>query len=118
MRLAIQLGLIGIVTLILGAYFWKGLGLQSLTDATYSDLRGRGLVHDLVKLSEGTVHYRFEGPPNGEPVLLIHGFAVPMFVWDPIVKDLAAAGYHVLAYDAWWSSIQTLNTILSTRGRR
>ena len=45
------------------------------------------------------VHYELEGPADGQPVVLVHGFSVPYYIWDPTFPALAAAGLRVLRYD-------------------
>ncbi len=65
-----------------------------------------------IRLSNGFTHYELGGPsltpfhfPMGEglkvrePVVLIHGFSVPYFVFDPTFNFLVSAGFHVLRYD-------------------
>lgn len=66
-----------------------------------------GLPGELAKLSDGTTYYEVAGPANGKPVVLIHGFSVPNFIWDPTFAALAAAGFRVVRYDLYgrgWSS--------------
>jgi pimeloyl-ACP methyl ester carboxylesterase len=52
-----------------------------------------------IELSDGVTHYALIGPPEGRPIVLIHGFTSPMFVWDRQVEALAGAGFRVLRYD-------------------
>lgn len=52
-----------------------------------------------VGLAEGCTHYQLGGPPHGQPVVLVHGFSVPFFIWDPTFDFLTASGYRVLRYD-------------------
>ncbi len=52
-----------------------------------------------IKLEDGTVHYQIGGPNEGEPIVLLHGFSCPMFIWDPTYKFLVEQGYRVLRYD-------------------
>jgi pimeloyl-ACP methyl ester carboxylesterase len=54
---------------------------------------------DFVELSEGFVHYELTGPADGELVVLVHGFSVPFYIWDPTVTGLVDEGYRVLRYD-------------------
>jgi pimeloyl-ACP methyl ester carboxylesterase len=54
-----------------------------------------------IDLSDGTVHYEIAGPLNGQPVVLIHGFSVPDYIWDPTFAALADAGFRVLRYDLY-----------------
>ncbi len=52
-----------------------------------------------IVLSEGMTHYQLEGPDDGLPVILVHGFSVPAFIWDPTFDALADAGFRVMRYD-------------------
>jgi len=36
-----------------------------------------------IELPNGVVHYEFGGPVDGEMVVLVHGFSVPAYIWDP-----------------------------------
>ncbi|MBC8508414.1 MAG: alpha/beta fold hydrolase [Chloroflexi bacterium] len=67
---------------------------KTLNDETRRDLPG-----EFVKLSEGVTHYELGGPEDGQPVVLVHGFSVPNFIWDPTFDALTAAGLRVLRYD-------------------
>ena len=60
-----------------------------------------GLSGQFVQLEDGVVHYELSGPANGELVVLVHGFSVPYYVWDPTVSALTAEGYQVLRYDLY-----------------
>ena len=46
-----------------------------------------------------TVNYIVDGPEDGQPFLLIHGFGASGFHWRRNVPALAAAGYRVYAID-------------------
>jgi pimeloyl-ACP methyl ester carboxylesterase len=52
-----------------------------------------------VELTNGFTHYELAGPPDKNVVVLIHGFSVPYFIWDPTFAGLVDAGFHVLRYD-------------------
>jgi pimeloyl-ACP methyl ester carboxylesterase len=52
-----------------------------------------------VNLPAGTVHYEMAGPPDAQTVVLVHGFSVPYYIWDPTFSALANAGFRVLRYD-------------------
>lgn len=54
-----------------------------------------------IELPEGVVHYHLAGPDDKPLVVLIHGFSVPDYVWQPTFKGLAEAGYRVLSYDLY-----------------
>lgn len=52
-----------------------------------------------VRLADGWTHYQIGGPESSSPVVLVHGFTIPYFIWDPTFQELTSAGYRVLRYD-------------------
>jgi pimeloyl-ACP methyl ester carboxylesterase len=54
-----------------------------------------------VELSHGLVHYQVEGPEEGQPVLLVHGFSIPSYTWDRMAPVVAADGYRVIRFDLY-----------------
>lgn len=52
-----------------------------------------------IKLKDGTTHYELSGPENGKTIVLVHGFSVPYFIFDPTFDFLTKAGFRVLRYD-------------------
>ncbi|HRN49701.1 MAG TPA: alpha/beta hydrolase [Anaerolineales bacterium] len=65
-----------------------------------------GLSGTLAQLSDGKTYYEINGPTSGKPVILIHGFSMPSFIWDNTFSALAAAGFKVIRYDLYgrgWS---------------
>src|SRR5512143_4045949 len=52
-----------------------------------------------IRLPLGCTHYELAGPQRQRPVVLIHGFSVPYFVWDGTFAALLAAGHRPLRYD-------------------
>lgn len=66
----------------------------TLDDEARSRLPGR-----FVKLGAGTVHYELAGPEDAETVVLIHGFSVPYYLWDPTFDALVREGMRALRYD-------------------
>ena len=65
-----------------------------LTEATRQKAPG-----SFISLTEGCTHYELGGPQDGLPVVLVHGFSVPYFIWDPTFAFLAGSGFRVLRYD-------------------
>ena len=51
------------------------------------------------RLSSGYTHFELGGPEDGGPVVLVHGFSVPYFIWDPTFEFLTNSGFRVLRYD-------------------
>lgn len=79
-----------------GAWLWFDDEHRELDAATRA-----GFGETFVDLAEGTVHYELGGPPDGEPVVLVHGFSVPSYIWDPTFEFLADSGYRVLRFDLY-----------------
>jgi len=53
-----------------------------------------------ITLSDGIVHYELAG--NGRhTVVLVCGFSVPSYIWDPTFEALTRAGFRVLRYDLY-----------------
>ncbi len=52
-----------------------------------------------IALTDGITHYELGGPENGKPLVLVHGFSVPYFIFDPTFDFLTKAGFRVLRYD-------------------
>ncbi len=52
-----------------------------------------------IRLSNGFTHYELCGPDSGEAVVLVHGFSVPYFIFDPTFDFLVDSGFRVLRYD-------------------
>jgi len=59
-----------------------------------------------VRLSDGMTHYEMDGtrniakhPRGTQQVVLVHGFSVPYFIFDPTFEFLAKSGFRVLRYD-------------------
>lgn len=52
-----------------------------------------------VTLGDGVTHYDVTGPDTGRRVMLVHGFSVPLYIWDSTTAALTAAGFRVARYD-------------------
>jgi len=57
------------------------------------------LSGSFIRLSEGVTHYQLEGPADGEVVVLLNGFSIPLYFWDHTFPELIKAGYRVLRFD-------------------
>ncbi|HYA97299.1 MAG TPA: alpha/beta hydrolase [Methylomirabilota bacterium] len=71
------------------------------------DDAARALVPgSFVNLPNGATHYELAGPAGARTVVLVHGFSVPYYIWDPTFDALVKAGFRVLRYDLFgrgWS---------------
>ena len=52
-----------------------------------------------IQLSDGITHYETGGPDTGRAVVLVHGFSVPCYIWDPTYESLLKNGFHVIRFD-------------------
>lgn len=67
---------------------------KELNESTRKEADG-----SFVALTEGVTHYELSGPKDGIPVVLVHGFSVPSFIYDPTFEFLVKSGFRVLRYD-------------------
>ena len=75
-------------------YFYRNPEDRTLDQAGRTEAEGR-----FARLSDGNTHYTLSGPDSGPPVVLVHGFSTPFYIWDSTAIALAGAGYRVLQYD-------------------
>jgi pimeloyl-ACP methyl ester carboxylesterase len=93
-----------LVVVLLGAFAyegWKNPEKIPLDASARSAAPGK-----FVTLSDGMTHYQVAGPETGQVVVLVHGFSVPMYIWDSTFVALSAAGFRVIRYDLFgrgWS---------------
>jgi len=78
------------------SYFLSGVENVELNAATRASLPGQ-----FASLPNGVTHYEYTGDPHMPLVVLVHGFSVPYFIYDPTVPDLVDAGYSILRYDLY-----------------
>ena len=67
---------------------------RSLTPELRENLPGA-----FVRLPDGVTHYQLAGPEGAPLAVLVHGFSVPYFIWDPTFDFLVQSGYRVLRFD-------------------
>ena len=62
------------------------------------DWRAGGSYH---RLTDGLTYWRREGPPEGTPLVLVHGATVPAWEFDALVPPLLRAGFQTLRFDLY-----------------
>ena len=67
---------------------------KELNDLTRKDLSG-----SFIQLPEGVTHYELSNPDKESTVILVHGFSVPYFIYDPTFEFLTRSGFRVVRYD-------------------
>jgi pimeloyl-ACP methyl ester carboxylesterase len=89
-------GIVVIVLILLITYSLTNQEKITLNDTVRTSLPGQ-----FVKLPLGVVHYELAGPETAPTVVLVHGFSVPYYIWDPTFAALTQAGFRVLRYDLY-----------------
>ncbi len=83
-----------IIALAAGTYLLRTPERAQLDDAARAAAPGR-----FVGSSLGPTHFEVAGPDTGRVAVLVHGFSVPMYIWDSTFVALAGQGYRVIRYD-------------------
>ncbi len=95
-----SIGILSSILVILGIGLLLPFILNSehlnLTSAIREKAPGK-----FVRLSLGFTHYEIAGPENGQVIILIHGFSVPYYMWEPNFSILSKAGFRVIRYDIY-----------------
>jgi pimeloyl-ACP methyl ester carboxylesterase len=69
---------------------------KELNDLTRKEESG-----SFIQLSDGFTHYDLSNPESENTVVLIHGFSVPYFIYDPTFEFLPGSGFRALRYDLY-----------------
>jgi len=102
-RLSVVLGLLILVLVVVGGLTYTSRNPEK---ATLDDGERKTAPGKFIRLSAGVTHYDIAGPDSGRPVVLVHGFSVPLYIWDSTAVALASAGFRVIRYDEYgrgWS---------------
>ena len=67
---------------------------EELNDSTRNAFDG-----SFISLPNGITHYELANPQAENTIVLIHGFSVPSFIFDPTFRFLTESGFRVLRYD-------------------
>lgn len=70
--------------------------IKDINDSTRAQAPG-----SFVELSLGKTHYESSGTDRAQSVVLVPGFSIPYYIWDPTFKALAESGFHVVRYDLY-----------------
>ena len=64
-----------------------------------NDLARKDLSGSFIELPDGVTHYELSNPEKENTVILVHGFSVPYFIYDPTFEFLTGSGFRVVRYD-------------------
>lgn len=94
-RAAIVLASIAVLVVVLTGFYVARDPERATLDAS-ARARAPG---NFVRLSDGVTQYELVGPASGRTIVLLSGFSVPYYLWDPTRDALVANGYRVLRYN-------------------
>lgn len=66
-----------------------------------NELTRREASGSFIQLTDGFTHYELSNPKAEHTVVLVHGFSVPYFVYDPTFDFLTKSGFRVVRYDLY-----------------
>ena len=85
---------VGLVLIGAGVYVSRDMEKHTLDGTARAAAPGQ-----FVQLRDGITHYDLSGPDSGRTVVLLSGFTVPFYIWQPTRDALAGNGFRVLRYD-------------------
>ena len=103
-RRALLVALFTVALVIAAGYAYydiKDVEDRTLDAAARAEAPGK-----FVELGDGATHYQVAGPRNGPVVVFAAGFSVPYYIWDPLFRTVADAGFRAIRYDYYgrgWS---------------
>jgi len=80
--------LAAIILILIATFAYYDPETDSLTDVVRQNAGG-----SFLKLPDGVVHYELAGAEDARTVVLVHGFSVPYYIWDPTCAALLQAGF-------------------------
>jgi pimeloyl-ACP methyl ester carboxylesterase len=92
-RILTKLLVLAVIALVIAWFYFddENLPLNAEIRAQFNET--------FIDLPAGTVYYELAGPEEGEVVVLVPGFSVPAYIWDPTFEALTQAGFRVLRFD-------------------
>src|SRR5215213_8313243 len=75
---------------------------KELNESTRQEATG-----SFIQLTDGVTHYELSNPEQAETVILVHGFSVPYFIYDPTFEFLTTSGFRVVRYDLFGRAFLT-----------
>jgi pimeloyl-ACP methyl ester carboxylesterase len=64
-----------------------------------NDLARQEAGGSFIQLADGITHYELSNAEKEDTVVLVHGFSIPYFIYDPTFEFLTQSGYRVVRYD-------------------
>lgn len=96
MKKIILIILLLLITVVIALPMYYDTEKEVLTSEIRAKISG-----DFISLSQGITHYQQANVGADRVVVLVHGFSVPYYIWDPTYNFLVAQGFHVIRFDAY-----------------
>lgn len=96
MKKILKITLLLAAVVVIALPFYYNTENQQLTSEVRAKTTG-----EYVELSQGITHYQQANIDAEETVVLVHGFSVPYYIWDPTYDFLVAQGFRVIRYDLY-----------------
>ncbi|MEM9257691.1 MAG: haloalkane dehalogenase [Pseudomonadota bacterium] len=74
-------------------------GVLRTPESRFDNLKGYPFLPNYLEIDGLRVHYLDEGPPEGDPILLLHGEPTWSYLFRKMIPVLTAAGHRVIAPD-------------------
>ena len=73
-----------------------------IKDKTFKQSLVLNYNEDIIELSKGFTYYKWNNKDSDKtPIILVHGFSVPSYIWQPTFDMLSEKGYYVVALDLY-----------------
>lgn len=97
MKKRFKIVLLLLLICVVSGFWW----IQQREPLRQADCMKKATGSQFIQLSEGWTEFSDRGPREGETLILVHGFSVPMFFWEPLERRLLAKGFRVLMYNQY-----------------
>lgn len=94
LKIILPFVLLLIVIALWAVYYTNNVETKIMDDTARKNATGK-----FVALSAGITHYEEAGADTAQTVILVHGYSVPAYIWNPVYDNLEKEGFHVIKYD-------------------
>ena len=98
MKFLKKIGWTSVTLILLG---WIYYAFQDVESKTLDNESRSELNADFIELSKGMTRYELKGSKDAETIVLVHGYGVASYVWEPTYEFLVEQGYRVLRLDLY-----------------
>ena len=85
--------------ILIALVLWSVYKTNNAETGVLNDAVRKNATGKFVALSDGITHYDEAGADTAKTIVLVHGYSVPAYIWNPVFDSLVKAGFHVIKYD-------------------